>query len=85
MSFVDQSISLVRRAVGHIGKKPLAMRVKISDASLRRVDQADFSPTARTLRKLEAAARDVLRERGVAFGEAERFDSSAQGARGDIQ
>jgi ribosome-binding protein aMBF1 (putative translation factor) len=65
MSFVDQSISLIRQAVGHVGKKPLARRVRVSDASLRRLDHSDFSPTARTLRKLESAARDVLRERGV--------------------
>jgi ribosome-binding protein aMBF1 (putative translation factor) len=64
MTFVDQSLELVRRAVASVGKKPLAARVKLSDAVLRAVDESDFSPTARTLRKLESAARDVLRDRG---------------------
>lgn len=65
MTYVDQSLALVRRAVAAIGKKPLAGRVNLSDAILRGVADADFSPTARSLRKLENAARDVLRERGL--------------------
>lgn len=64
LTLVDQSIALVRRAVAAIGKKPLASRVELSDELLRNVDDPDYSPTVRSLRKLETAARAVLNERG---------------------
>lgn len=62
MTFVDQSLDLIRAAVKRIGKKPLATRAGISDAILHSVDEGDFSPTARTLRKLENAAAEVMAE-----------------------
>lgn len=61
-SHVDKSLELVRSAVSVIGKKPLACRAGIPDGCLRRVGDPDFSPTARTLRKLEDAAVKVLAE-----------------------
>jgi hypothetical protein len=57
---IDQSLNLVRAAVKKIGKKPLAARADVSDGILRNVDREDFSPTARTLRKLERVAVEVL-------------------------
>lgn len=56
MTFIDQSLDLVRRAAKRLGKKPLAARAGVSDASLRTVESPGFSPTARTLRKLETEA-----------------------------
>lgn len=64
MSMIDHSLDMVRRAAALIGKKPLAARAEVSDALLRDVGEPDFSPNARTLRKLEAAARAVLLEKG---------------------
>lgn len=61
-TLVDKSINLVRAAAKAVGKKPLAARAGIPDGCLRRVNDPDFSPTARTLRKLERAAAEVLAE-----------------------
>lgn len=69
MTFVDRSLEFVRRAVQLVGKKPLAARAEVTDSLLRNVGHADYAPTARTLRKLEKASRDVLRENGVAVPE----------------
>lgn len=62
-TLVDQSIRVIRNVAQIIGKKPLADRAGLSDALLRQVNSPDYSPTARTLRKLELAAKEVLAER----------------------
>lgn len=62
---VDQSLNLIRSAARIVGKKPLATRAGISDAILRFVYEQDYSPTARTLRKLELAAMQVLAEQSA--------------------
>lgn len=62
-TLIDQSIARIREAVRLIGKKPLADRAGVSDAILHNLADADYSPTARTLRKLERAAGDVLAKR----------------------
>lgn len=58
--FAEQSLGLVRQAVEATSKKHVAAIAGISDAILARLDDPDFSPHLRTLRKLEAAARQVL-------------------------
>ncbi len=60
MTFIDQSIALVRRAARAVGKKPLADRIGKSDAILRNVENQDWNPTASTLRQLEVEAAKEL-------------------------
>lgn len=64
-TFVDKSLIVVRKAVTAIGKRPLAALAGVPDGCLRHVDRPEYSPTARTLRKLERAAAKVLAESSV--------------------
>ena len=62
-TLTDRSLTLIRNAVRLVGKKPLASKAGVSDALLRHCESPDFSPTARTMRKLELASISVLAER----------------------
>lgn len=76
-TLTDQSLALIRNAVRLAGKKPLADRAGVSDALLRHCNDPDFSPTARTMRKLECAAVAVLAERAADAVDADRTGAAA--------
>lgn len=63
--YVEQAKARVRSALAHVKKAELARRAGVPESTVRDLNEADWTPNAATLQKLEEAAIEIEREKAA--------------------